>query len=183
MLREVCRDVFHRTNSSPPEWRKHAVHDGQPAQRGPGGRKCSWFLNQWTGAFMDSESSIHGRLLPDDLTGSCSPKRMNGIKSGVMEIGFERSTTAALHPPVFTTSGGMGPKAKCFYSRLADVMAEKKHQHRKPRCRLDEMAVLSFSPAQVCLLCLRGTRYSAPTTIDLAGLNYQATVVESGILV
>ncbi|KAG0711155.1 hypothetical protein GWK47_021211 [Chionoecetes opilio] len=30
-------------------------------------------------------------------------------------------------PLVFTTSGGMGPKAKCFYSRLADVIAEKKH--------------------------------------------------------
>ncbi|KAG0700696.1 hypothetical protein GWK47_025513 [Chionoecetes opilio] len=85
-------------------------------------------------------------------------------------------------PLVFTTSGGMGPKAKCFYSRLADVMAEKKHQPRSHvvawmRCRL------SLSLLSSALLCLRGTRYSAPTTIDLDGLNYQTTVVESGILV
>ncbi|KAG0720304.1 hypothetical protein GWK47_048789 [Chionoecetes opilio] len=84
-------------------------------------------------------------------------------------------------PLVFTTSGGMGPKAKCFYPRLADVMAEKKHQPRSHvvawmRCRL------SFSLLRSALLCL-STRYSAPTTIDLDGLNYQATVVESGILV
>ncbi|KAG0729843.1 hypothetical protein GWK47_003384 [Chionoecetes opilio] len=85
-------------------------------------------------------------------------------------------------PLVFTTSGEMGPKVKCFYSRLADVMAEKKHQPRSHvvawmRCRL------SFSLLRSALLCLRVTRYSAPTTIDLDGLNYQATVVESGILV
>ena len=39
-------------------------------------------------------------------------------------------------PLVFTTSGGIGPKAKCFYSRLANRMAEKK-------------VLLSFS-AQIC---------------------------------
>ena len=85
-------------------------------------------------------------------------------------------------PLVFTTSGGMGPRAKCFYSRLAEVLSEKKHQPRNQivtwmRCRL------SFSLLRSALLCLRGTRHSSPTTTDTAGLDYQATVVEGDIQV
>ncbi|XP_063852106.1 uncharacterized protein LOC135099522 [Scylla paramamosain] len=85
-------------------------------------------------------------------------------------------------PLVFTTSGGMGSKAQCFYSRLADLMAEKKHQPRSHvvawmRCRL------SFSPLRSALLCLRGTRHSTPIPADLGGLDCEATVVESGIRV
>ena len=86
-------------------------------------------------------------------------------------------------PLVFTTSGGMGPKARCFYSRLADLMSEKKHQPRSQvvawmRCRL------SFSLLRSALLCLRGTRHSIPlTTTDVGDLDCEATVVESGIRV
>ncbi|KAG0712340.1 Transmembrane protein 268 [Chionoecetes opilio] len=71
-----------------------------------------------------------------------------------MGKGFNMLIRAASQPLVFTTSGGMGPKAKCFYSRLADIMAEKKHQPRSHvvawmRCRL------SFSLLRSALLCLR----------------------------
>ncbi|KAG0715636.1 hypothetical protein GWK47_011475 [Chionoecetes opilio] len=167
----------HRTNSPPPEWRTRAVQDGQHHKRCPSGRKCSWFLDQRTESVHGHQNlRSNGRLLPEDPTGSCSPKewsygdRIRNVDHGTFT------------PLVFTTSGGMGPNAKCFYSRLADVMAEKKHQPRSHvvawmRCRL------SFSLLRSALLCLRSTRYSAPTTIDLDGLNYQATVVESGILV
>ena len=82
-------------------------------------------------------------------------------------------------PLVFTTSGGMGSRAKCFYSRLANIMAEKKRQPRSHvvawmRCRL------SFSLLRSALLCLRGTRRSSPST-NLSDLDCEATVVESGI--
>ena len=85
-------------------------------------------------------------------------------------------------PLVFTTSGGMGPKAKCFYSRLAEIISEKKQQPRSHivawmRCRL------SFSLLRSALLCLRGTRYSAPKNTNIANMDYEATVVESGIRV
>ena len=81
-------------------------------------------------------------------------------------------------PLVFTTSGGMSPKAKCFYSRLSELISEKKHQPRSHvvawmRCRL------SFSLLRSALLCLRGTRYSTPTPTDISSLDYEATVVES----
>ena len=83
-------------------------------------------------------------------------------------------------PLVFTTYGGMGPKAKCFYSRLADELAKKKHQPRNHvvawmRCRL------SFSLLRSALLCLRGTRYSSPANTDTNSLDCEATVVESGL--
>ena len=85
-------------------------------------------------------------------------------------------------PLVFTTSGGMGPKAKCFYARVADLMAEKKHQPRNHivawmRCRL------SFSLLRSALLCLRGTRYSSPATTNTTSLEYEVILVESGIRV
>ena len=85
-------------------------------------------------------------------------------------------------PLVFTTLGGMSPRTKSFYSKLANSMAEKKHQPRNHiiawmRCRL------SFSLLRSALLCLRGTRYSAPTVTDSSNLDYQSTVSESGIRV
>ncbi|KAG0720091.1 hypothetical protein GWK47_049176 [Chionoecetes opilio] len=116
------------------------------------GRKCSWFLDQRTESLSWTQNlRSNGRLLPDDLTGSCSPKKMNGIKSGVMEIGFEMSTTAASTPRSSLRQGGWGPKAKCFYSRLADVMVEKKHQPRSHvvawmRCRLSFSLLRSCPP-------------------------------------
>ena len=85
-------------------------------------------------------------------------------------------------PLVFTTSGGMGSKAKCFYSKLAELMALKKHQPRSHvvawmRCRL------SFSLLRSSLLCLRGTRHSTPTSTDISGLDCESTVAESGLRV
>ena len=85
-------------------------------------------------------------------------------------------------PLVFTTSGGMGSRARCFYSRLADLMSEKKHQPRSyviawMRCRL------SFSLLRSALLCLRGTRHAIPPNTDIRDLDCEATVAESGIRV
>ena len=85
-------------------------------------------------------------------------------------------------PLVFTTSGGMGPKAICFYSKLAESISEKKQQPRSHvvawmRCRL------SFSLLRSALLCLRGTRCSAPKATHIANMDYETTVMESGIRV
>ena len=83
-------------------------------------------------------------------------------------------------PLVFTTSGGMGPRAKRFYARLAETLSEQKQQPRSyivawMRCRL------SFSLLRSALLCLRGTRSSAPKPITVTNIDYEATVVESRI--
>ncbi|XP_063852102.1 uncharacterized protein LOC135095250 isoform X2 [Scylla paramamosain] len=52
-------------------------------------------------------------------------------------------------PLVFTTSGGMGSKAQCFYSRLADLMAEKEAPAKEPCRRMDEVPSLILPP-QIC---------------------------------
>ena len=83
-------------------------------------------------------------------------------------------------PLVFTTSGGMGPRAKRFYARLAETLAEKKQQPKSyivawMRCRL------SFSLLRSALLCLRGTRSSTLRQINVEDMDYEATVVESRI--
>ena len=84
-------------------------------------------------------------------------------------------------PLVFTTSGGMGPRASIFYSMLAEKMAEVKNQPRSQvvawmRCRL------SFSLLRSALLCLRGTRSSAPRQTAVAGMDYEMAVAESRLL-
>ena len=83
-------------------------------------------------------------------------------------------------PLVFTTSGGMGPRAKRFYARLAETLSEKKQQPKSyivawMRCRL------SFSLLRSALLCLRGTRSSPLRPVTLTDMDYEATVVESRI--
>ena len=83
-------------------------------------------------------------------------------------------------PLIFTTSGGMSPRTQCFYARLAELLAEKKHQPRSyvvawMRCRL------SFSLLRSALLCLRGTRTSAPKEISVHDIDCEATAIESRI--
>ena len=60
-------------------------------------------------------------------------------------------------PLVFSTTGSMGRQASIFYSRLAHLLAEKRHQSYGTmmgwlRCRL------SFSLLRSSILCIRGSR-------------------------
>ena len=83
-------------------------------------------------------------------------------------------------PLVFTTSGGMGPMAKMFYSRLAEIMAERKQQAKSfvtawMRCRL------SFSLLRSAIHCLRGTRSSIQRPIHVENNDFEAIIAESRI--
>ena len=75
-------------------------------------------------------------------------------------------------PLVFSTTGGMGRQASIFYSRLASLLAEKRHQPNGTtmgwlRCHL------SFSLLRSTILCIRGSQSShnvipqLPAFIDL----------------
>ena len=75
------------------------------------------------------------------------------VKTIILVTTEATTTVAVVVVVVFTTFGGMGPKAKCFYSKLADKLSEKKHQPRNQivawmRCRL------SFSLLRSALLGL-----------------------------
>ncbi|KAG0723465.1 hypothetical protein GWK47_042683 [Chionoecetes opilio] len=133
----------HRTNSPPPEWRTRAVQDGQHHKRGPSGRKCSWFLDQrtekrsWTNKIFDPMAACYQRIPLEAAHQKNEREKIRSYGDRIRNVDHGSFT-----PLVFTTSGGMGPKAKCFYSRLADVMAEKKHHPKEPRCSLDEVPSL-----------------------------------------
>ncbi|KAG0712407.1 hypothetical protein GWK47_018535 [Chionoecetes opilio] len=179
MLREVCRDVSTEPTLLLIDGEQLQYRTANIANEARVDVSARDFWTRGQRAFMDI------RIF--DPMAACPPLEAAHQKNEQKKIRsygdrIRNVDHGSFTPLVFTTSGGMGPKAKCFYSRLADVMAEKKHQPRSHvvawmRCRL------SFSLLRSALLCLRGTRYSAPTTIDIAGLDYQATVVESGILV
>ena len=126
---------------------------------------------------FDSMATCHRELVLEII----HQRHEQEINQGVYGERIQHVDQGSFTPLVFTTSSGMGSKAKFFYSRHADVIAEKKHQPMSHvvawmRCHLSSLL-------KSALLCLRGTRYSGPTTTDTAGLDYQATVVESGILV
>ncbi|KAG0712437.1 hypothetical protein GWK47_018459 [Chionoecetes opilio] len=183
MLREVCRDVtteptLLHLNGEHVQYR--TANTTNEARVDVSDARGFWTRGQR--AFMDIRIfdpmvACHQRITLEAAHQKNEREKIRNYGDRIRNVDH-----CSFTPLVFTTSGGMGPKAKCFYSRLADVMAEKKHQPSSHvvawmRCRL------SFSLLRSALLCLRGTRYSDPTTIDLDGLNYQATVVESGILV
>ncbi|XP_076054481.1 uncharacterized protein LOC143033169 [Oratosquilla oratoria] len=86
----------------------------------------------------------------------------------------------SLNLTIFTTSGGMGPRAKAFYSRLAEMMAEKKQQPKSSivswmRCRL------SFTLLRSAILCLRGTRSPPPKSAHIQNLDFEQPVIDSRV--
>ncbi|KAG0729364.1 hypothetical protein GWK47_030507 [Chionoecetes opilio] len=182
MLREVCRDVSTEPTLLPMDGEQLQYRTANIANEARVDVSARGFWTRGQRAFMDIR--IFDPMAACHRGISLEAAHQKNEQEKIREYGdrIQNVDHGSFTPLVFTTSGGMGPKAKCFYSRLADLMAEKKHQPRSHvvawmRCRL------SFSLLRSALLCLRGTRYSAPTTIDIAGLDYQATVVESGILV
>ena len=83
-------------------------------------------------------------------------------------------------PLVFTTSGGLAPRALTFYSCLAQQLAEKRKQAKScvvawMRCRL------SFSLLRSALLCLRGTRKKPQAATHVRELDIEECVIESRI--
>ena len=68
-------------------------------------------------------------------------------------------------PLVFTTTGGMGREANVFFKRLASLLSIKREEPystvmRWLRCRL------SFSLVRSALLCIRGSRSGAPSSVS-----------------
>ena len=109
-------------------------------------------------------------VCPRELTLETAHQKNEQEKNRAYGERIQQVDQCSFTPLVFTTSGGMGSNAKCFYASLADIIAEKKHQPRSHvvawmRCRL------SFSLLRSALLGLKGIR------------DYQNTVMESGILV
>ncbi|KAG0714431.1 hypothetical protein GWK47_014173 [Chionoecetes opilio] len=182
MLREVCRDVSTEPTLLPLDGEHMQYRTANIDNEARVDLSARGFWTRRRRAFMEIRIFDPMAACHRGISLEAAHQRNEQEKIRAYGERIQHVDQGSFTPLVLTTSGGMGPKVKCFYSRLADVMAEKKHQPRSHvvawmRCRL------SLSLLRSALLCLRGTRYSAPTTIDIAGLDYQATVVECGILV
>ncbi|KAG0694576.1 hypothetical protein GWK47_027180 [Chionoecetes opilio] len=182
MLREVCHDVSTEPTLLPldGELLRYRTANTAPEARVDVCARGFWTRGQRTFLdirIFDPMAASHRELSLEAVHHRNELEKIRAYGDRILQVDHGTFT-----PLVFTTSGGMAPKARSFYSRLADLMSVKKHQPRSSvaawmRCRL------SFSLLRSALLCLRGTRYSTPTKTDISDLDCEATLVESGIRV
>ncbi|KAG0719760.1 hypothetical protein GWK47_049860 [Chionoecetes opilio] len=182
MLKEVCHDVSTEPTLLPldGELLRYRTANTAPEARVDICARGFWTRGQRT--FLDIRvfdpmAASHRELSLEAVHHRNELEKIRAYGDRILQVDHGTFT-----PLVFTTSGGMAPKARSFYSRLADLMSVKKHQPRSSvaawmRCRL------SFSLLRSALLCLRGTRYSTPSNTDIGDLDCEATLVESGIRV
>ena len=182
LLREVCHDVTVEPSLLPlsGEVMQHRTANIANEARVDISARGFWLNGQR--AFMDVRIFDPMAACYRNNSLEAAHKRNEHDKTRKYEERVQNVDQGSFTPLVFTTFGGMGPMAKCFYSTLAEKIAEKKHQPRNKiitwmRCRL------SFSLLRSALLCLRGTRYPPPVTTDTRSLDYEATLVESNIRV
>ena len=182
MLKEVCHDVSTEPTLLPLEGEHLQYRTANTTNEARVDISARGFWTRGQKAFFDVRIFDPTATCHRELSLEAAHCRNEQEKERAYGERIRQVDHGTFTPLVFTTSGGMGPKAKGFYSRLADLMAEKKHQPRSQvmawmRCSL------SFSLLRSSLLCLRGTRHSSPSTTDIRDLDCEATVVESRIRV
>ena len=182
MLREVCHDVTTEPTLLPLEGENLRYRTANTSNEARVDVSARGFWTNGQKAFFDVRIFDPTATCHRELSLEAAHRRNEQEKERAYSERIQQVDHGTFTPLVFTTSGGMSSKAKCFYSRLADLMALKKHQPRSHvvawmRCRL------SFSLLRSSLLCLRGTRHSTPSTTDISGLDCEATVAESGLRV
>lgn len=180
MLKEVCTDVCVEPEliNLQGEILQHGTANRQDRARVDVSARGFWVRGQR--AFFDVR--IFDPMAPTyrGSTLDAAHKKNEQEKNRAYAERIIQVEQGSFTPLVFTTSGGMSPRAKCFYSRLAEVIAEKKQQPRSQvmawiRCRL------SFSLLRSALLCLRGTRVSGPKPTAVDGMDFQREVAEGRI--
>ena len=182
LLRDVCHDVTVEPSLLPLHGEHLRYRTANTTNEARVDISARGFWRNGQKAFFDIRIFDPMAACHRGITLDAAHKRNEQEKKRAYEDRVQHVDQGSFTPLVFTTSGGMGPMAKCFYSALADKLSDKKNQPRNHiiawmRCRL------SFSLLRSALLCLRGTRYSPPATTDTTSLDYEATIVESGIRV
>jgi len=182
MLREVCHDVATEPALLPLDGEHFQYRTSNTSNNARVDVSARGFWRRGQKAFLDIRIFDPMADCHRELSLEAAHEKNEQEKMRAYGVRVQQVDQGTFTPLVFTSSGGMGPKAKCFYSKLAEAISEKKQQPRSHvvawmRCRL------SFSLLRSALLCLRGTRYSAPKTTNIANMDYEVAVVESGIRV
>ena len=180
MLREVCRDVTVEPTLLPLDGERlnHRTANYSNDARTDVSARGFWTRGQR--AFFDIRIFDPMARCHRNLPLEAAHKRNEQEKIRTYEERIQHVDQGSFTPLIFTTSGGMGPRARVFYARLAEIMADKKRQPRSSivaylRCRL------SFSLLRSSLLCLRGTRSSAHKTTNMRSIDFQTEVVDGRI--
>ena len=177
MLKEVCHDVSVEPALLPLGGETFGYRTANMSSDARVDVSARGFWTRGQRAFFDIR--IFDPMAPCHraLTLEAAHIRNEREKTRMYEERIQNVDQGSFTPLVFTTSGGMGPRAKAFYARLAEVMAEKKQQPKSSvvawlRCRL------SFSLLRSALLCLRGTRSTNPKPTKIEDLDFEQTVID-----
>ena len=180
MLKEVCAEVTSEPCLLRLEGERLRYQTANTSQEARVDISARGFWTRGQQAFTDIRIFDPMAACHYQLTLDAAHKRNEDEKIRAYGERIQHVDQGSFTPLVFTTSGGMAPRAKRFYARLAEILAEKKQQPKScivawMRCRL------SFSLLRSALLCLRGTRSSTPRAINIENMDYEVTVVESRI--
>ncbi|KAG0716297.1 hypothetical protein GWK47_010004 [Chionoecetes opilio] len=130
MLREVCQDVSTEPTLLPLDGELLRYRTANTAPEARVDICARGFWTRGSGPFWTSGSSTRWPLpiVSFSLEAVHHRNELEKIRAyGDRILQVDHGTFT---PLVFTTSGGMAPKARSFYSRLADLMSVKKHQPR-----------------------------------------------------
>jgi len=178
MLREVCHDVRVEPELLPTGGRSFTLRSVNTAEDAHLDISARGFWARGQRAFFDVR--IFNPMAQSNRDQDLHAAHGRHENDKIREYGerVEEVEQGTSTPIVFTTTGGMAPRAKAFYAILAQQLADKKQQSRScvtawMRCRL------SFSLLRSSLLCLRGTRSKPPSYTSVRDTDFEETVEES----
>lgn len=178
MLREVCHDVRVEPELLPTGGRSFTLRSVNTAEDARLDISARGFWARGQRAFFDVR--IFNPMAQSNRDQDLHAAHGRHENDKIREYGerVEEVEQGTFTPLVFTTTGGMAPRAKAFYAILAQQLADKKQQSRScvtawMRCRL------SFSLLRSSLLCLRGTRSKPPLYTSVRDTDFEETVEES----
>ena len=180
MLSEICRDVRLEPTLIPTTERNFTLQTTNTTDDARLDVSARGFWIRGQRAFFDIR--IFNPMAASNYTQELKAAHKKHENEKIREYGerIREVEQGTFTPLVFTTAGGMAPRAVTFYSCLAQQLAERKQQQKSCvvawiRCRL------AFSLLRASLLCLRGTRTKPSIYTKIRDLDIQQTVVESRI--
>lgn len=180
MLGEVCRDVRIEPALIPTGERNFSLRSTNTADDARQDVSASGFWVRGQRAFFDIR--IFNPMSSSNCTQELKSAHTKHENQKMREYGerIREVEQGTFTPLVFTTSGGMAPRAITFYSCLAQQLAERRKQQKSCvvawiRCRL------AFSLLRSALLCLRGTRTKPTTYTSVRDIDIEQTVIDSRI--
>ena len=180
MLREVCRDVSTEPELIPLTGETLRYLTANTSNEARVDASAGGFWERGQRAYFDIRIFYPMAPCHRNLTLEAAHIKNEQDKRRAYEERIINVDQGSFTPLIFTTSGGMGPRAQIFYARLAELMAARKRQPRSSvtawlRCRL------SFSLLRSAILCLRGTRSPPPPRMNMEELDAEREMVDCRI--